>query len=184
MNGFQRASQHSSSSPSNGELVDWYYRLEDRERGPMTLTQLTDLVAASGEMAREIVVKHHADGAWVPYESVDPETAKRLHTERVTVPSPAAAAAVRNDSPQAGIARAFRLHSNRDGRFAKSSRRTASFWGERPFGFASISFCGTRSIRFAERSADIFKPSRRRRKSPRRAETRRCRAGTDCRLRH
>jgi hypothetical protein len=105
MNDFQRSSQHSPSAPSNGELVDWYYRLEDRERGPMTLSQLTDLVAASGEMAREIVVKHHADGAWVPYESVDAETAKRLHTERGAIPATAAAAAVRNDLPQVAIAR-------------------------------------------------------------------------------
>ena len=29
-------------------------------------------------------------------------------------------------------------------------------WGESPFGFASISFCGTRLIRSAERNADIF----------------------------
>ena len=59
---------------------------------------------------------------------------------------------------------AFRRQRNRDGRFAKSSRRTASFWAESPFGFASISFCGTRSIRCAEQSEDIFKPSRTRRK--------------------
>ena len=105
MNDFQRPSQNSPSTPSNGELVDWYYRLEDRVRGPMTLSQLTDLVAASGEMAREIVVKHHADGDWVPYESVDPETAKRLHTERATVPAAAAATAVRTDSAKTSVAR-------------------------------------------------------------------------------
>jgi hypothetical protein len=107
MNEFQRPSQPAPSSAPNGELVDWYYRLGDRERGPMTLSQLTDLVAGSGEMAREIVVKHHANGAWVPYESVDPETAKRLHTGGVSVAAPAAATptAVRNDSGPASITR-------------------------------------------------------------------------------
>jgi hypothetical protein len=71
----------------------------------MTLSQLTELVAASGEMAREIVVKHHADGDWVPYESIDPETAKRLHIEGVTVAAPAVATAVRSDSARTSVAR-------------------------------------------------------------------------------
>jgi hypothetical protein len=107
MNEFQRPSQHSPSSSPNGELVDWYYRLGDRERGPLTFSQLTDLVAASGEMAREIVVKHHADGAWVPYESVDAETAKRLHTDRVPVAAPEAAAAGRSDASPGSAARSI-----------------------------------------------------------------------------
>ena len=104
MNDSQRATE--KSPPANGELVDWYYRLGERERGPMSLSQLTDLVAASGEMAREIVVKHHANGAWVPYETVDPETARRLHSDRVTAAAAVGAGVrVQNDSPQASIAK-------------------------------------------------------------------------------
>jgi hypothetical protein len=85
MNNSQQGADQSST---NGEQLDWYYRLGDRERGPMTLAQLTDLVATSGELAREIVVKHHADGSWVPYESVDPATARRLHAGGSSVAAP------------------------------------------------------------------------------------------------
>lgn len=70
------------SPPANGESRDWFYRLGDRERGPMTLSQLTDLVASSGEVANEIAVRRGTAGEWVPYESVDSATALRLHSGR------------------------------------------------------------------------------------------------------
>jgi hypothetical protein len=72
---------------------DWYYRLGERERGPLTLVQLKDLVASSGEMAREIVVRRHADGEWMPYEAVDAATARRLHADRPIRPPNATVAA-------------------------------------------------------------------------------------------
>jgi hypothetical protein len=58
---------------------DWYYRMGERERGPMALAQLTDLVSSCGDLAREIVVRKHADGDWIPYETIDSVTARRLH---------------------------------------------------------------------------------------------------------
>ncbi len=72
---------------------DWYYRLGDRERGPMTLAQLQDLVSSSGDLAWEIVVKRQSDADWRPYEAVDAATARRLHADRSTktVLPPAAA---------------------------------------------------------------------------------------------
>jgi hypothetical protein len=85
-------------SNANEESHDWYYRIGERERGPMTLVQLTDLVASSGELAREIVVRHHTEGEWVPYEAVDAATARRLHADRSARPAQAPAAA-RGDSP-------------------------------------------------------------------------------------
>jgi len=89
--------------PSNEDVRDWYYRIGDRERGPMTLAQLTDLVASSGDLAREIVVRHHADGEWIPYEAVDVATARRLHADRSTRPSQAFAAA-HGDAPSHAVA--------------------------------------------------------------------------------
>jgi hypothetical protein len=79
-------------SNANEESHDWYYRIGERERGPMALVQLTDLVASSGDLAREIMVRHHAEGEWVPYEAVDATTARRLHADRSTRPAQAPAA--------------------------------------------------------------------------------------------
>jgi hypothetical protein len=73
--------------PSNADVRDWYYRHGERERGPMTRSQLTDLVASSGDLAREIVVKQHADGEWIPYEAIDAATSRRLHADRETRPA-------------------------------------------------------------------------------------------------
>ncbi len=76
----------------NGRSPDWYYRLGERERGPMTLEEIKDLVAASGETARTVSVRQHADGAWMPYESIDAVTAGRRHADR---PNPSPPATVR-----------------------------------------------------------------------------------------
>jgi GYF domain 2 len=85
-----------SQPPANGCPPDWYYRIGDRERGPMTLEQLKDLVAASGETARTISVRQHAEGDWIPYEAVDAATAQRLQSERTSpLPPPAVHTAAR-----------------------------------------------------------------------------------------
>jgi hypothetical protein len=89
------------NSPSRADARDWYYRMGERERGPLTLAQLKDLVASSGEVAREIVVRHGADGEWVPYQSIDGATARRLHADRSIRPASAPAAALA-DSPPPG----------------------------------------------------------------------------------
>jgi hypothetical protein len=86
------------SSPTNGHEFndnarDWYYRIGERERGPLTLSQLKELVASSGEVARDIVVRHHAEGEWVPYESIDAVTAKRLRDDRTDSKPPRVAVA-------------------------------------------------------------------------------------------
>jgi hypothetical protein len=120
MNEFNPTPGHSSNSsrlPANGELCDWYYRIGERERGPMTLAQLTDLVASSGDLAREIVVRQHTDGEWVPYEAVDVATARRLHANTNTSPSPAKAPAPRADvRPQSDTVRVLRPSLNFGGR--------------------------------------------------------------------
>ena len=109
----------------------------------MTLSQLTDLVAALPEIWREIVVKHHADGAWVPYESVDPETAKRpcarngrrFPLRQRLRPS----ATIRRKQASRG---AFRLHPNpRAAHFSGTVSAYRLLVGELPFGCASISSC-------------------------------------------
>jgi hypothetical protein len=83
---------------SHADVRDWYYRLGERERGPMTLTQLTDLVASSGDLAREIMVKQHADGEWIPYEAIDATTSRRLHGDRASRPAP------ESDTPRGDVA--------------------------------------------------------------------------------
>jgi hypothetical protein len=79
------------------DALDWYYRIGERERGPLTLLQLKELVASSGDLAREIEVRQHTDGAWGPYAAVDAVTARRLHADRAirpaTTPAPKPTAA-------------------------------------------------------------------------------------------
>jgi hypothetical protein len=87
-------------SPSNEEARDWYYRIGERERGPLTLVQLTELVASSGDVAREIEVRQHPDGEWVPYASIDAATAKRLRDDRFDSRRPRVAAALGPDADQ------------------------------------------------------------------------------------
>ena len=79
------------AAAENGRSPDWYYRIGERERGPITLEELKGLVAASGEMARTVAVRKHADGAWVPYEVVDNVTARRLQADRSSPSLPPAA---------------------------------------------------------------------------------------------
>jgi hypothetical protein len=55
-------------------------------------------------VAREIVVKRHADGEWVPYEAVDAATAKRLHADRSTHAAPVPAAIRGDATPHADTA--------------------------------------------------------------------------------
>jgi hypothetical protein len=94
-------------SPSNGRgesesARDWYYRIGERERGPLTLVQLTELVASSGDVAREIEVRHYPDGEWVPYESIDATTAKRLRDDRSDWKPPRVADARGQDAGRSG----------------------------------------------------------------------------------
>jgi uncharacterized protein DUF4339 len=80
------------AASENGRSLDWYYRIGDRERGPMTLEEIKNLVAASGELARTVEVRQHADGAWIPYEAVDDITARRLHADHSNASRPPAVA--------------------------------------------------------------------------------------------
>lgn len=113
MNEFSPTSDR--SAPVNGETRDWFYRIGDRERGPMNLSQLTDLVASSGEVANEIEVRQGNVGEWVPYERIDAVTAKRLQAGRSAIGSPAPAVA--RESPRIPAATSIpappRLNSTR-----------------------------------------------------------------------
>ena len=150
----------------------------------MTLSQLTDLVATSGEMAREIVVKHHADGDWVPYESVDPETAKRLHADRVTVAAPAVATAVRNDSAKTSVARSVSasVKPRRSlGEILSANRLVV--------GGVAVWLCCNVALWYAldplrRTERGYFQTVSDAAQKAGCAETRWCGAGTDCRLRH
>ena len=94
----------SSGQSANDSACDWYYRIGERERGPLTLVQLTELVASSGDVAREIEVRHHPDGEWVPYASVDAATAKRLRDDRTNSTPLRVAAARGPDTDRSGTA--------------------------------------------------------------------------------
>jgi len=87
-------------SEVNADARDWYYRIGERERGPLTLTQLKDLVATSGEVAREIMVRHRTDGEWVSYASIDGATASRLHADWSNRPASSPAAALADSPPR------------------------------------------------------------------------------------
>jgi len=45
----------------------WYYRLDGREHGPLTLAALQELVGTSGETAAAIDVRQGSEGAWVSF---------------------------------------------------------------------------------------------------------------------
>jgi hypothetical protein len=71
----------------------------------MTLPQLTDLAASSGDLAREILVRHHVDGDWIPFETIDAATAHRLRADSSASHAKAPAAARGDVVPQGGPAR-------------------------------------------------------------------------------
>jgi hypothetical protein len=49
---------------------EWYYRLDGRAHGALTLAALVDLIGTSGDTAQEVVVRHGAEGAWIPFNSL------------------------------------------------------------------------------------------------------------------
>jgi hypothetical protein len=52
----------------------WFYKLDDREHGPISLDELTELAAVSGETAREIVIRKNGEDSWIPLDSLTKET--------------------------------------------------------------------------------------------------------------
>ncbi len=59
-------------------------------------------MASSGDVAREIEVRQHPDGEWVPYASIDAATAKRLRDDRSDSTPPRVAAARGQDADRFG----------------------------------------------------------------------------------
>lgn len=73
----------------------WYYKLDDREHGPIPIEELQSLAAVSGETANEIVVRSGRDGAWTPLGSLAAEHSKpegdhpQFSTPSLDTPKPA-----------------------------------------------------------------------------------------------
>ena len=168
------------NSPSTADARDWYYRMGERERGPLTLAQLKDLVASSGEVAREIVVRHGADGEWVPYQSIDGATARRLHADRSNRPASSSAAALA-DSPPPGDAVGTALPVIKRG--PNLGRRLRANW---PVVAGVLVWAGVNLILWnvldpfrQNREPVLSDPDEGRPEGPRCASARRVRAGTD-----
>lgn len=53
----------------------WYYKLDDREHGPIPIEELKSLAAVSGETANEIVVRSGRSGEWIALGSLAGEYA-------------------------------------------------------------------------------------------------------------
>jgi hypothetical protein len=49
---------------------EWFYKLDDRERGPIELEELASLADVSGETAREIVVRRRGEETWIPLDAL------------------------------------------------------------------------------------------------------------------
>ena len=53
---------------TNAPLPDqWYYRVDDRERGPLKLGALQELIASSGQTAEEVVIRQAGSLEWTPF---------------------------------------------------------------------------------------------------------------------
>lgn len=62
---------HSKDAPiPPGE--EWYYELDDRTRGPLSQSDLEDLLNRSGETASEVRVRQGPNGPWHPFRSATP----------------------------------------------------------------------------------------------------------------
>ncbi len=48
----------------------WYYQLDGKTHGPMTLQTLLELVGTSGETASDVLVRAEDDDQWKPYQSI------------------------------------------------------------------------------------------------------------------
>jgi hypothetical protein len=48
---------------------EWYYELDGRTHGPMSRTDLEDLLNRGGETAAEVRVRQGAEGPWTPFRS-------------------------------------------------------------------------------------------------------------------
>jgi hypothetical protein len=44
---------------------EWYYQVDDRTRGPLTLDAIRELIGTSGETASDVLVRRGADGPWM-----------------------------------------------------------------------------------------------------------------------
>ena len=59
----------------------WYYRLEGREHGPITLAALQELIGSNGETAELVSARHSSDDKWTAFFDVPANTG--LATRRV-----------------------------------------------------------------------------------------------------
>lgn len=48
----------------------WYYQIDGRARGPLTLAALQELIASSGDTAFDVVVRQGDNATWVPFCSL------------------------------------------------------------------------------------------------------------------
>jgi hypothetical protein len=51
---------------------EWYYQLDGRVHGPMSRSDLEDLLDRSGETASDVHVRQGATGSWSPFRSASP----------------------------------------------------------------------------------------------------------------
>jgi hypothetical protein len=69
--GEARGSIGVADSPQSDEPPDeWYYQLDGRTHGPLTLGALVNLIGSSGETAHDVVVRQGPDGTWAPFNSL------------------------------------------------------------------------------------------------------------------
>jgi hypothetical protein len=66
---------------------EWYYELDGRTHGPLSRSDLEDLLSRSGETASLVRVRRGADGPWTPYRSA-------------AAPTPSASSIFQSDSTQ------------------------------------------------------------------------------------
>jgi hypothetical protein len=51
---------------------EWYYEIDGRSHGPLSRTDLEELLSRSGETAAEVRIRQGADGPWTPFRSGSP----------------------------------------------------------------------------------------------------------------
>jgi hypothetical protein len=54
----------------DGHPAEWYYRLDGRSRGPLTLAELEKLIGSCGDTVTSVMVRQGNDRAWVSFCSL------------------------------------------------------------------------------------------------------------------
>lgn len=99
---------------------EWYYEIDGRSRGPLSRTDLEELLSRSGETAAEARIRQGADGQWTPFRSGSPTAnAPRRQGSTSELSGPSAVGVGQSD-PHRSVTRSggsgFRglLHGRRD----------------------------------------------------------------------